>query len=278
MIAQSYDPPLAAFADEISPKLSEALALLRIHEINSVDLRSVDNVGILELDDRQIGEVQRMLVGEHVGVKAIATPIGKTPVDVPATVEWARFQRALEIAQRLQAGYIRLFTGYGPTGTWRSEADREAWREPVASRIAAMDTEATSNGVTILVENNEATLAESPQMMMALLNSTGSDTVRTAFDAANYMSCGYDPYPALCTLQSWIGCLHVKDVDDAGRITVAGLGGCQWPKILDRLAQAPVRGYLSLEPHLQSSGPAGGFTGVAKFNEAVTALSALLGR
>lgn len=268
--------PFAAFADEISPTLSEALAVLRGRGINRVDLRSVGNVNILDLDDRQIGEVERLLTGEGVAVAAIATPIGKVPVDTPVAADRARFERALDIATRLSAKYIRVFTGYGPEGTWQSEADRDAWSNAVARRITDLDADAAQSGMTILVENDSATYAESPHRMVALLNDTGSDTVRTAFDAANYVLCGFDSYGAFAALRPWIGCLHVKDVDRTGMTTVAGDGRCRWPEILDELAAAPTEAYLSLEPHLQFAGPAGGFSGIDGFADAASALSVLL--
>jgi 3-dehydroshikimate dehydratase len=268
---------LAAFADEISPDLSEAVEVIRSQGINTIDLRSVGNVSILDLDDRRLDAIARMLAGERVDVAAIATPIGKTPVDAPVRAERARFERALDIAIRLSAKYIRVFTSYGPRNIWLSEADRDAWGDEIADRIADMGAGAARCGVTLLVENDRATFAESPLRMAGLLSDANSDTVATAFDAANYMLCGFDPGSAFNVLRPRIGCLHVKDVDEMNRTTVAGQGRCRWPKIFEELAAAPIEAYLSLEPHLRFAGPAGGFTGIDRFSDAVSALTNLLG-
>ncbi|MFY1621475.1 sugar phosphate isomerase/epimerase family protein [Micromonospora sp. WMMD736] len=267
---------LAAFADEISPTLTEALTALHSRGIDRIDLRSIDYVNVLELDDQRVGEVERLLADEGVAVAAIATPIGKVPVDSAGASERARFERALEVASRLSANFIRVFTGYGPGGRWQCEADRDAWCSAVTDRITEMDAEAGRNGMTVLVENDLGTYAESPHRMFALLKDTASDTVRTAFDAANYALCGFDPYPAFDALRSWIGVLHVKDIDDTGSTTVAGQGCCRWPEILEELAATPDRPYLSLEPHLKFAGPAGGFSGIDGFTDAASALSVLL--
>jgi sugar phosphate isomerase/epimerase len=267
---------LAAFADEISPTLPEALATVRSRGVDRIDLRSVGNINILDLDDRQVDDIRRLLADEGVTVAAIATPIGKVPVDSPAATERVRFERALDIAIRLSARYIRVFSGYGPEKTWRSDADRDVWNNAVTHRIAGMDVEAARNGVTVLVENDRGTYAESPDRMLTLLDDTGSDTIRTAFDAANYVLCGFDAYSAFTALRAWLGCLHVKDVDDAGRVVVAGQGRCRWPAILEEMVVAPTQAYLSLEPHLQSAGVAGGFSGIDGFADAAAALSALL--
>jgi 3-dehydroshikimate dehydratase len=268
--------PLAAFADEISPDLPDAIEVLRAHGITKIDLRSVGNVNILDLDDRLLDEIARMLADEGIGVAAIATPIGKAPVDAPVGAERARFERALDVAIRLSAKYIRVFTGYGPDGGWRSEADRDAWSDEIAHRIADMGAGAAGRDLVLLVENDRATFAESPHRMSAVLHHAGANAVATAFDAANYVLCGFDSYPAFTLLRTQIGCLHVKDVDDTNQMTVAGQGRCGWPEILEALAGSSVRMYLSLEPHLQFAGPAGGFTGIDRFADAASALANLL--
>ena len=56
-------------------------------------------------------DIQQMLKQEKA---AIASPIGKVPVDIPFTEHLQRFIRAIAVAQRFQTRYIRLFSFYPP--------------------------------------------------------------------------------------------------------------------------------------------------------------------
>jgi sugar phosphate isomerase/epimerase len=170
--------------DEISPNLPEVVEVLRSQGITRIDLCSVGNVNILDLDDRRLNETARMLAGERFDVAAIATLIGKTPVD-PVGAERVRFERALDVAIRLSAKCISVFTGCGLDNTWRSEADRDASSDEISHRIADKGAGAARHRLTLLVENDSAPFAESPHRMPALLCNAKSDTVTTAFDAVN---------------------------------------------------------------------------------------------
>lgn len=266
---------LSAFADEVSAALPDALQVIRSHGIRRVDVRSVNGTGVLALSDTELAEVQAVLDGEGMTVASVATGIGKGPVTALPT-ESARFTQALEVADRLAASHIRVFSWYAPAGSWDTP-QRTAHAEEIASALADFDHRAGQASVTVVVENERETFAESPHHMLNLLQHVGSPTLRTAYDPANYVHCGHDPYSGVfATLRTWLGCLHVKDVDAAGVHTVAGAGVCRWPQILADLGRDPVDCYLSLEPHLAQAGAAGGFTGPDKFREAVAALARLL--
>lgn len=269
--------PIAAFADEISPDLTAALAILREHNIQTVDIRSVDDINVLDLTDQRIDGIAHELTAADITVGAVASPIGKTSIEVPHRDELHRFDRALTIARRLSARYIRVFSYYGPHHGWNSHQTRQLWLPEVTRRLADMDSRANAAGVTLLIENERDTYADLPEHMVALLDSIGSDTLRTAFDPANYLLCQTQPYPdAYEILHRWIGCVHVKDIDEHGTAVPAGAGRSRWPELIDRLNTDHPDVCLSLEPHLAIAGPAGGFTGIDRFATAVTALTRLL--
>lgn len=266
---------LSVFADEVSATLPHALAVIGSHGIGRVDVRSVNGTGVLDLSDTELAELRAALDGENMTVASVATGIGKVAVTALPT-EAARFTRALEIADRLSASHIRVFSWYAPEDCWDAP-QRTAHAAEIAAALADFDRRGQQAGVTVVVENERNTFADSPQRMLDVLQQVGSPTLRTAYDPANYVHCGHDPYTEVFgKLRTWLGCLHVKDVDAAGVHTVAGAGVCRWPEILADLARDPVPCYLSLEPHLARAGAAGGFTGPDKFRDAVVALNSLL--
>ena len=74
---------LSAFADEISPDLDEQLAVLEREQIAYLDLRGAWNTNVLDFSDEQVRTIQEKLAANNIQVAAIASPIGKTPIDRP---------------------------------------------------------------------------------------------------------------------------------------------------------------------------------------------------
>jgi len=67
--------------------------------------------------------------------------------------------------------------------------------------------------------------------------------------------------------------IHIKDaLADSGKVVPAGEGDGQIAPILVDLHKSGYDGFLSLEPHLQVAGQAGGFSGPQLFKVAADAL------
>ena len=105
---------LSGFADEISPHLAEQIATLERERIRFMDLRSVEGANVLDLTDEQIAAIKRTLDDHGIGVSAIASPIGKVPIDSSFDEHLHHFERAITIAQILKTSYIRVFSFYPP--------------------------------------------------------------------------------------------------------------------------------------------------------------------
>src|SRR6266568_1055201 len=106
---------LSAFADEISPELDEQIAVLQACRIPAIELRGVWGVNVLDLSDEQVATIQQALQTSGIHIAAIASPIGKTPIDQPFAETLKKFSRAVQLAQAFQTRYIRIFSFYPPT-------------------------------------------------------------------------------------------------------------------------------------------------------------------
>src|SRR5258706_10728842 len=105
---------LSAFADEISPDLDEQIAVLQSEHIHYLDLRGVWNTNVLDLSDAQVNEIRRKLDAQSMAISAIASPIGKVPVDSSFDELLQRFERAITLAQIFSTPFIRIFSFYPP--------------------------------------------------------------------------------------------------------------------------------------------------------------------
>jgi sugar phosphate isomerase/epimerase len=98
-----------------------------------------------------------------------------------------------------------------------------------------------------------------------------------AYDPANYVFCGYDPWKGWELTKEYTAHFHIKDWsagEQHGRPAGEGQG-----RIEEVMADAVRRGYdgfAVLEPHLLGGGPTGGVTGPELFPKAVAAYRAIL--
>jgi sugar phosphate isomerase/epimerase len=266
---------LSAFADEISPRLDEQIAVLRDENIPFLDLRSVDDVNVLDLTDHQVDTIKRALADSGLQVAAIGSPIGKVPIDSTFDEHMERFERALALATQLETPFVRIFSFYGPE---REPSVAPAdYRDEVLTRLRTMTARARAEGIILLHENEKGIYGDTIERCVDLFRSIDDPYLQAAFDPANFIQCGETPYPAAYdAIQPWIRSVHVKDASADGEVVPAGEGVARWSEIVGRLGADGYDGFFALEPHLSSSGQYGGFSGPDRFRRASHALKQIL--
>jgi 3-dehydroshikimate dehydratase len=272
---------LSAFADEISPDLGEQIAVLKSEKIHFLDLRSVENTNVLDLSDEQVARIKETLDAHGIGVAAIASPIGKVPIDSSFDEHLHRFERAMTLARALQAPFIRIFSFYPPMlqedRDDRSTVHPAEYRDEVLRRLREMSARARAAGVILLHENEKDIYGDSIARCVDLLQGCGAPQFQAAFDPANFIQCGQTPFPdAYDALRPWLQYVHVKDARLDGSVVPAGEGVAHWPELLQRLRADGYDGFLSLEPHLALAAQYRGFSGPDLFRQASQALQRIL--
>jgi sugar phosphate isomerase/epimerase len=264
---------LTGFADEISPDLGEQIATLRAESMRWLDLRGVWNKNVLDLTDEELMTITSDLDRAGIGVAAIGSPIGKIPIGDDFAAHLAAFRRALTVARRLDAAYIRIFSFFMPP-----EQDPARHRDSVLNRLAELVREAEATGVTLVHENERNIYGDTPERCLDLLNSIGSPYLRAVWDPANFVHCGVRPFAGgYEMLRPYIAYVHVKDARSGQSGAVpAGEGDSDWPETIKALRDSGFDGFFSLEPHLQQGGTYGGFSGPDGFRRAASAFKGLL--
>jgi sugar phosphate isomerase/epimerase len=268
-------PRLAAFADEISPDLSQQIEACRQNGISQIELRSVGKVNVLDFDKKLRAEVRSRLADSGLKVAVIASPIGKVKIDEPWPQHLDRFKIALELAGFFKAPMIRLFSYYAPAdGT--SIADH---REEVLRRFQQKVELVRDHPVILLHENEKNIYGDNGQRCLDLLRTIDSPKLRLAFDFANFVQVGDRPRDNWPLLKTYVVHIHVKDaLLKTGAVVPAGQGDGDVESILADAWAGGYRGYLSLEPHLAAAGEFSGFSGPELFKTAVDALKQILQR
>jgi len=273
---------LSAFADEISADLDKQIVILRSENIHFIDLRGVWNTNVLDLTDQQVSEIKQRLDAQGIGVSAIASPIGKIPIDAPFDVHLQRFRRTIALAQFFHAPFIRIFSFYPPVGEGEAKGrkgivDPAIWRNEVLRRLRELTIVARNANLTLLHENEKDIYGDTIARCIDLLQNINDPHFQAIFDPANFIQCEQTPYPdAYQELRPWLRYMHVKDALADGTVVAAGEGVARWLEILQQLHTDGYDGFFSLEPHLAIAGQYQGFSGPELFHKASQSFQRLL--
>ena len=264
---------LSGFADEISPSLAEQIATLTAHKISHLELRSVWDTNVVDLDIAQRHRVRELLDAHGISVSGIASPVGKSLVTEPFAKELERCRRGIEAAHAFETTIIRVFSFYIPSGQ-----PPEKYRSEIIDRLSQLADLAASNEVLLAQENEEGLYGDTPGRCVDLLVGVNSEAFRSTFDAANFAELGVKPFDeAYPLLRPYLVYVQIKDFRaSTGDTVIAGEGDGQIPDTLGELARTGFEGVFSLEPHLVHGGQFGGFSGPEGFGRAAEGFKSLL--
>jgi sugar phosphate isomerase/epimerase len=266
---------LSAFADEIDPDPEGQIEVLKACGIRYIEFRSIFGTNVLNLTDEQVGKFQSLIERHRIGLSAIGSPIGKVRIDEPFEPHLIKFERAIELAKRFGTPNIRVFSYYPAEGA--TEADWSQYRDEVMHRMAVKARRAEAAGLRLLHENEHRIYGDSPERVADVHKTVNSPALAAAFDPANFVFCGYDPWDGWVRCRDRVVHFHIKDwVHGENHGRVAGEGHGRIRDILSDAVQRGYDGFATLEPHLLGGGPTGGITGPELFPKAIEALRRLI--
>ncbi|HEV7167149.1 MAG TPA: sugar phosphate isomerase/epimerase family protein [Micrococcaceae bacterium] len=263
---------LSGFGDEVDPDPAVQAAVLLALGAQHIEVRSAWGTNIVDLDTDQVRRLKELLDRQGLKVSAVASPIGKVAVSLPAEHEVERLRRVIAAAKVLQTRYIRIFSFYRAEG--QAPADI---RDAVIERMGLLAAEALREGMVLLHENEKDIYGDTPERVLDLLESVNSPALRAAWDNANFVQVGVKPFSeAYPMLRPYLEYLQVKDAIAAtGEVVPAGRGDGELLETLTALRDDGYTGFASLEPHLASAHELGGFSGPTAFGQAARALRSM---
>jgi sugar phosphate isomerase/epimerase len=266
---------LSGFGDEIDPEPVVQVSVLQALGARHLEVRSAWDTNVLDLDVDQLNCLSKLLDERGMAVSAVASPIGKVDVNAPLDAEVARLATGIRAAQHLGARYIRIFSFYRGAGVAAAEI-----RDPVLERMRAFADLAEREDVVLLHENEKEIYGDTPERVLDIIESVGSDALRVAWDSANFVQVGVRPFTdAYAMLRPHLEYLQVKDaVAATGEVVTAGAGDGELLETLTALRDDGYCGFASLEPHLVSASSLGGFSGPVSFGAAARAFRDLTTR
>ncbi|WP_427018536.1 sugar phosphate isomerase/epimerase family protein [Pseudarthrobacter sp. P1] len=259
---------LSGFGDEIDPDPAVQAAVLLALGASHIEVRSAWGTNVVDLDDVQTAKLKEILDGAGLKVSAVASPIGKVDISLPAADELARLRRIIAVAKALDTKYIRIFSFFRS-----AEQTPEGIRDAVMERMTLLAAEAERAGVVLLHENEKDIYGDTPERVLDLMETVASPALRAAWDNANFVQVGVKPFTeAYAMLRPYLEYLQVKDaVAGSGEVVPTGKGDGQLVETLTALSQDGYSGFASLEPHLAAQHELGGFSGPEAFGAAARA-------
>jgi sugar phosphate isomerase/epimerase len=240
---------LSGFADEIDPDLTLQCETLNELGITHIEFRSAWGTNVLDLSDEQIDEVAATLAKHDIRVSSIGSPLGKVNIEDDFDAHLVRADRALAVAARLGAPFIRIFSFF-----LRPDQAPEQHRDEVLRRMSALAVRAEPTGVVLLHENEKDIYGDVPERVLDIVESVGSPTLRLAWDPANYVQVGVRPFTqGYAALRPHTVYVQIKDALLAtGEVVPAGEGDGELRETVRALAADGFDGFFSMEPHLGS--------------------------
>ena len=264
---------ISAFADEISPDLNVQMDVLDKHNIKYIELRGINDKNVLDFTVEERRQFKSMMDERGFGISAIGSPIGKINIREDFEEHLEKFKIAIEAAHFFDCKLIRIFSYYIPEG--QSPQD---FKNEVIERMARKAEMAGEAELTLVHENEEGIFGDTPERCLEMMEAADSPALRLAFDSANFLRIGIDPYAdAWPLLKEYVVHLHIKDFDrNKDEHTPAGEGDGRYKEILGEAKKRGYAGFVTLEPHLAVAGKMKGFTGEEKFALAANALKKIL--
>ena len=235
---------LYGFADEASPRIDGQIAALVRNRMDGLEIRNVDGENVSDISLEKAREVRRKLEAAGLSVWSIGSPIGKIDIardDFPSHLD--KLRHTLDVAERLGARRVRMFSFYIPAGD-----DPAVWRDEVLDRLDRMADLAEGAGIRLCHENEKGIYGDNAARCLDIYRAV--PRLAGVFDPANFIQTGQDVARAWELLKPYVDYMHIKDALADGSVVPAGRGIGSLAEILgDYLARGGAA--LTLEPHLR---------------------------
>ena len=262
---------LAVINDEITQDFEKVCEIAaRDFGLSWIELRSMWDKNVTELNDKQIADAKKLLAGHKLHVTDIASPLFKTdwpgaPIskmsekrdqfhaDFDANAQDKLLEKCIALAKAFDTDRIRCFD------FWRLD-DQKPYRAAINAKLQQAAGRCAKDGLILVLENemscNTATGAEAAALLKAIPNKN----FMLNWDPGNAAAIGSTPYPNGYDLlpKDRIGHCHCKDVvrkaDGKYEWAPVGGGGVDWVGQFKALQHDGYHHAVSLETHWRGGG------------------------
>jgi len=258
---------LGILTDEVSANFDEALDWCQREGLGHVEVRVINGVNTVELNDAQIAAVRQRVDARGLTISAIASPLYKCALDPARPVmsgdrfgqaeesveaHHKKLERVIAIAKILGAPRIRIFS------FWREQAP-EQHRAEIVMHLKRAAAVAERAGVTLLVENEPSCNGGFASEVGEIVRAIASPAVKALWDPGNEAYGGREAYPAgYNSLKDVLTHVHLKDAyytaEGTSRCVPLGSGVVKWIAQFRALRDDGYPGLFTIETHFTPEG------------------------
>lgn len=241
---------LGIITDEVTQDIKQAVVFAKKHNLDGVELRSVDDMNIDQINVNQVKEIQKIIEDANLEVCNISSSFFKCSID--SSQEYfdniEKLKRLVERAHILKCGSIRGFSFF-QSGSFAERLDE------IVERFQLPIQMINREGVNLLLEADPSVFTTNCAKLATLLSSIKQKTVNAIYDPGNDI---YDPdcespYPeGLKAISPFIRHIHIKDariINGKPESVKVGTGSVPYSEIFRALSDIKYNGYVVLETH-----------------------------
>src|SRR6202142_4192385 len=216
---------LAVINDEISQDFGKACQIAsRDFGLGWIELRSMWNKNVTELDAKEVEEARKILAEHKLGVTDIGSPLFKTDwpgaprssqseardqfhADFDASAQDKLLEHCISLAKSFDTDRIRCFD------FWRLD-DQKPYREAINAKLRQASERCAKDNIILLLENEMSCNTATGEEAAATLKAIPNQNFMLNWDPGNAAALGSTPYPNgyEALPKERIGHCHCKDV------------------------------------------------------------------
>jgi L-ribulose-5-phosphate 3-epimerase len=253
---------LGVLTDEVCANFEEALDWAAEQGLKHVEVRVINGLNAVTLNDDQAIEVRRQVEVRGLFISAIASPLFKCALDSSRSIasgdtfgqkeesveaHFAKLDRVIQLAKLFGTTRIRIFS------FWR-EVHPQLYMEDIVCHLRRAAQVARREGVQLLLENEPSCNGGFAEEVAEMVRSVDSPALRGLWDPGNEAYGGREAFPAgYGFMKDLLAHIHLKDAyiceDGTARCVPLGSGSVPLIAHLKALLADGYDGLFTIETH-----------------------------
>ncbi|WP_338598910.1 sugar phosphate isomerase/epimerase family protein [Sulfolobus tengchongensis] len=198
---------LSIISDEISQDFEHSVKVIKELGANYVEVRNLWNKNVTQLSDSEFVEMKKIVEKYGMMISNLDSPTFKIYInDEKGYREHLQILRkVVELSKKLDIDYTRIFTFW-------YEGELKYYIDKLAEKFGNAIDIASSEGITLVIENEYSCLVGTGKDLRAFLDKIKSKWVKVLWDPGNAFFARETPYPdGYELIKNDILHVHVKD-------------------------------------------------------------------
>jgi sugar phosphate isomerase/epimerase len=175
----------SAFTDTVTLNPIEQAEVARDYGLQALVLRNVWGRSVETLTDSEASLIAGHCSQTGVSIHSLATTLGSRSVHEPQNEDIARLTRVLELAQRLNAQAVRIFSFFPP-----EDGKPASYMGAAIARLKPLAALAQEAGIKLLVENAPDTIGNIPSNIHTVVHALRNPWVQMNWNTGHFVQAG----------------------------------------------------------------------------------------